>query len=284
MISCFIQTALACLFGPLLPLLIWFIALSSRQTLVRSITLLRKLQHSVYEINAFFSISLVVAAIVRHHQNPSILEISFFSSLFLMESLVAISMIWAQFGDSLLKLDSTGKLGWPWNLFYVAICVAILVTSAAIGLPDGTMSVYNQLAKECHNQHQFPDLSNYLSPSAGGKSALKWLGVGMAVSIGGSILFGVLGIALARYLGKIIPQWVKKHGLNIFVTLLLLYYVSVIIVDAVKLNNVRRILEKMSGGVVQNDWGYGETTAILLWAPFVWATIKETVSECSELG
>jgi hypothetical protein len=261
--------------------LIWLITLTSHQKLIRTIPLLRKIQVSVFEINAFFTISIIVAAIVLHHQTPSILEVTFMSSLFTLQAVILIGMLWGQYGDSLMGTNSTSKVGWAWNVYYIAIGIILLITSSIINPPDSTLLVYKSLAKECQNQDHFSSISSYLSPSAIGTSALKCLGVGLAIGFGLSILGCLLAVPFTKlytWIKSIIPEFVKKHGVKIIITIILSFYVSVIVADAIVLNEYREVLKKMGEDLAQiGGWGYGQTTAILLWGPFAWTVVKATI-------
>jgi len=76
MISYFFQAGLTSLFGPLLPVFIWLLKFRFDEDAIEKVsTVLRKLQASVYGVNAFFCVSLLIAGVVRYRQVPSIMEV-----------------------------------------------------------------------------------------------------------------------------------------------------------------------------------------------------------------
>jgi len=286
LISYYIQTTLGCLFGPIFPVLLYIINLLARQVVVRNLPLWRKLQHSVYRINAFFSICLVVGAIVIHHQAPSILEVVFINQLSTGQMMQIVTMVWAQWGDNAINRSEGSKLGWAWNLYYFALGAAQLGTSYAVSLPDRTQTVYSDLAKQCQDQYNLIHVSGYIKSSSTGNSALKWLGLGTAVGAGISVLGCVLAVPLAKFyawITNVLPKWLKAHGIAMLFTVILGFYTSIVILNAIIMDDFRNTWKKLAGDLFQdNEWGFGQTTAILLWAPFAWGVIKETIKHWRE--
>jgi hypothetical protein len=232
--------------------------------------LLRKLQKSVYEINAFFSISLLVASIVRWRQVPSVMETVFISYVVWVQVLIISSMLFAQLSDYSMNRSN---LSWDWNVYYLAIGIAQLVTSCVVEVPH--RSVYKELATECHRQHQFINVSAYLPASEKGTMTLKWYIIGAV----GGLALGILSGALSKVLHRIIPEWLRKHGETIFLVSVLLLNVVSVIANTIVTEYVRGLLKKMTGDQLpDNGWSYGQTTAILLWFPFFWTASKETIS------
>ena len=270
MISYFIQVALVCLFGALFPIVIWLFNSLSCKVAIRRTPLLRKLQKSVYEINGFFSISLLVASIVRWRQVPSVMETVLISYVVWVQLLIFTTMLFAQLCDNAMNKAS---LGWEWQLYYLAIGIAQLATSCVIEVPN--RKIYKDLATQCRTQHHFINLSTYLPASEKGTMTLKWYGIGVS----GGLLISVLGIVFGKFLLKITPAWLRKHGEVTFFIIILLMNVSSIVVNAIVVGDVRNILKKLSGDQLpDNGWGYGQTTAVLLWVPFFWSLLKETMS------
>lgn len=81
---------------------------------------------------------------------------------------------------------------------------------------------------------------------------------------------------------RVMPEWLMRHGESIFLIPMLLVYVYDILSESVKLNTIRNWIEKIGGAQFQdNQWGYGQTTAVLLWVPFFWDAIEEMTSKYS---
>jgi len=269
MISYLIQVALTCQFAVLLPILIWLFNIFSWKVAIQRTPLLRKLQKSVYEINAFFSLSLLVASIVRWRQVPSVMETVLLSYVVWTQLLILTAMLFAQLCDSVMnKINLT----WHWQVYYVAIAIAQLVTSCVIEVPN--RGIYKDLAVQCHSQYDFMKLSNYLPTSEKGTTTLKWYIIGSVMGL----TLGILSIAFAKFIAKFCPAWLRKHGEITFdITVLSLNLFSVVL-NAIVVEDVRDKLIKLSGYQLPDDgWSYGQTTAILLWVPFFWGAIKEII-------
>jgi hypothetical protein len=271
MISYFLQAALVCIFGALLPIFIWLINLFPWKSAIRRSPLLRKLQNSFYETSAFFSISLLVASIVRWRQVPSTMETVLISHVVWIQLLIVSLLLFAQIADYVMNKS---HLGWEWQVYYISIGAAQLATSCVVEVPN--RNVYKDIAMQCHQQHQFVDISSYLPTSEKGITALKWYIIG---AVGGLVL-GILSGAFKKVLFKITPKWLQRHGQSTFFVLVLLLNLVSIVINIMAIEHVRDLLKKLSGDQLPDSgWTYGQTTAILLWLPFFWASIKETISQ-----
>jgi hypothetical protein len=147
MISYYIHVALNCLFAAILPVAILLFSVFSWKAGIRTTTLLRKLRKSVYEINAFFSISLLVASIVRWRQAPPVMETVFISYMVWNQIHNTILMLYALVYDQVMN---KATLTWDWNLYYAAIGLAHLIASCVIEVPN--RATYKDLATQCKIQ------------------------------------------------------------------------------------------------------------------------------------
>lgn len=277
MISYYIQVALICVFAGLLPVVIWLFNVFSWKAGIRTTPLLRTLRKSVYEINAFFSISLSVASLVRWSQDPPVMETVFISYMVWNQISNTVFMLYGQLHDQLLN---KAPLIWDWNLYYAAIGLAHLVASCVIVLPN--RATYKDLATQCRIQQQFPDIAKLIPASELGTSTLKCILIGLSISLGLVILARLFGKALLNF----IPVWNRRQGgrtfntFNTFNSGFLLISIVTIIALAQIFAEMRGALKKLSGDQLpENGWGYGEITAILLWVPLLWSLLKETVSK-----
>ncbi|KAN0098706.1 hypothetical protein V8E51_014369 [Hyaloscypha variabilis] len=273
-ISYLIQVALVCQFAVLLPVLIWLFNIFSWKAAIQKTPLLRKLQKSVYEINAFFSVSLLVASIVRWRQIPSVMETVLISYVVWTQLLILTTMLFGQLCDNVLNKTN---LTWHWQAYYLAISFAQLVTSCVIEIPS--RGIYKDLATQCHSQYDFMNLSSYLPTSEKGTTTLKWYIIGSAIGL----VIGILTIAFAKIIARICPAWLLKHGEITFDISVLSLNLFSVIINAIVVEEVRGKLIKLSGDRLPDDgWSYGQTTAILLWLPFFWGAIKETITHLRE--
>jgi hypothetical protein len=215
------------------------------------------------------------------------MEVTYISQVSTMQLMLLVSMVWGLYGDYEMNRSRDSKLNFAWGFYYAAIGVAQVATSYTIGLPDGTVSVYKKLAQECQNQHKLAHFAGYIGSTSSSDSAIKYLGIGAAIGAGISVLGCILAIPLAKLYKirvAVIPQWLKRHGVGILLTVILLFYTSLVILDALMIEDFRTIWRKISGDLFHdNEWGFGQTTAVLLWAPFAWAMIKGVISKCSAL-
>ena len=264
MISYYIQTALICLFAYFLPVAIWLFNIFSWKAGIRTTPLLRKLRKSVYEINAFFSISLLVASIVRWRQVPPVMETVF---IFYME--------WNQMNNMFFMLSALlydqpiNKATWDWIVYYAAIALAHLIASFVIGIPN--RATYRDLATQCKIQQQMLHIADLITASEQVQTILMCI-----ILVLGILLVLVI---LAGFFRKTPPK-TKKQGNRTFAIGLFLIMVPMTIFLAHLFAEIRGILKKLSGGQLpENGWGYGEVTAILLWVPLLWSLLKETMSK-----
>jgi hypothetical protein len=73
-----------------------------------------------------------------------------------------------------------------------------------------------------------------------------------------------------------IPSWVKEYGLILLEFLVLVGYVVAIVVNVIPTETVRKLIRQTS--VVRGEkLGYGQTTAILIWFPFFFSCLKQTI-------
>jgi hypothetical protein len=276
-----IEAILFPIFGVLFPVIVWLLNKRSTSKVAPSTILLRKIQTLVLETTAFLILSLFVTAVSTSRQasNPSILELTFLSSLVDFQFWSILGFILTQSADK--SMNETQVSGYM-HLAYYGLFIAQLVTSSTIKIPQ--QNVYKTLAKECHKQHAF---FSAMSTISGAESA-KWAGIGLG---GGVVLIIVIGLAVTyrehfpsflarpfKMLWRIVPTWLKTHGDILSNFLIMGMYASLIPENFYKLQKLRTLaLQTMPAG--EEEWGYGQTTAILLWLPFVLSAIKETVSK-----
>jgi hypothetical protein len=248
MISYILQAALTCLFGPLLPFLIWAAHLHSYRPIGSLSPLLRKLQTVLYDINVFFSVSLLLAAVIRYRQLPSILEIIFLSALVNMQTVALVTPILVQLYDNDIHNTPIRPL---WAFFQICLIFVQFGTSYSISLPQSAFPTYFEMAKTCHNVHHIQDVSYYFSSEATAKNTVKWYAIGFAIGIG-YIFFLFLIVAfqlrfdtiIRRIWVKMTPKWLRKHGMRGIPLLALFVLGYNLIQNVVVLLTVRNPCEK----------------------------------------
>ncbi len=279
MISSLILAPLFFFFGVMFPGIIWLINNSSTAKVAPSTIVLRKIQTQMFKTSGFIMVSFLVAAIstYKNNQDPSIMELKLISTLVTSQLWYISIMICLGNADRIInKTESVNDL----RLYYYALFIAHLETLDHIKIPY--KSVCKTLAKECHNDYEF----NAISWIMDGRRISRLATITFCASAGLLVILG-LGIVLApgflarlwKMWGKIL-SWLKRYSGIILYLFAIKLYVFIISANAYELAFVRSLVIE-TGGVQpagEEKWGYGQTTAILLWFPFFFSAIKETIS------
>lgn len=279
MIAYAIQVAIACIFGPILPIFFWLIRsrTSLRTTLLReSLLTLRK---SALTINAFYSNTLLIAAIIRFKQAPAILEISFMTKLITLQIFIFIAMFTSQLYD--FYLNKT-KISIPWLGVHAAVCIAQVILALTVSMPKWTFPLCYDVAVACHDLRHTIDISSMFKNGSIHKSGLMWLGVGIAIGFGVGLILGLLEShvpVFTKFVAKVtarLPKLVRENGWKVFLIMMLLVWIVVLVLGTMTLFDSRDIMKALSGDQFKdNEWGYGQSTAILLWAQFHFEMVLE---------
>jgi Ca2+/Na+ antiporter len=280
------QTVLTSIFGPLLVVYFWVINFRSGLRIHSISPLLKDLRKVVYETNAFFCMSLIIASFVRYHQLPTILEIIFMSELVYVQGFIVFVMLICELCCKVLLKEELHKL---WILYYTAIMLTQMFESYSFSIPSSDFPIYYQIAVACHKTRHFVDISKYFAPTLNSRAALKWLligfAIGFAAQLGISVFMGMFYESLRRFMRRILPRWLIKNGDNLFHVLILVAYFVDLILDSRSLIVTRKLIRAAAGDSFQDDdWGYGQTTAVLLWAPFFWKLTVKGISELLEIS
>ncbi|KAK0099659.1 hypothetical protein ONS96_008155 [Cadophora gregata f. sp. sojae] len=273
MISYYLQIALSVLFGPLLPFLIWISKKRSFQPVLRRVALLEKLLLSVVQTSLFYSSSLFIAAIFRHCQSPSISEYVILGRLLKLQLATMSFLLCGLVLEWRLKEFS---IPFEWVLYSVVIILSQGLTCVALeqGFPvmvDEDSMYYFQLSDACD------DIDGNGGPFYGFKTDIFYFSRGETGMT--ALLIALPGIWLVMYLipthWKRLPEpamrrlhWKKiKLGLSALIFLFLSYLFAGCIMLSVSVSQT----------VQENEWGYGQSTAVLLWAPFFFEAISNTI-------
>ena len=275
MVSYYLQVALTIPLGPLLPFIIRIAKKRSFQPILHRITLLEELLLSVVQTTLFYSSSLYIAAVVRYAQSPSISELVLLGPL-LKFQLSAMSFLLC--GLVLEWRLKDFSIPFEWLLYSVTIVLSQGLTCIVLEkrfptVPEDDSVYYERLSNAC-------DEINMGANAFYGLNSYFFASVGMTIETT-AVLVGLPGIWLIMYLipksWKRLPEpvlrrmyWKKiKLVLSAFVLFMITYLFAGCIV----------ILVDVSKDVKEDNWGYGQTTAVLIWAPFLLESIKETISK-----
>jgi hypothetical protein len=211
------------------------------------------------------------------------MELTFISKLVDFQFWCIIGMLFSQSADN--SMNET-QAGGKWQLCYYALIFTKFVTSSFIKIPN--QSAYKTLAKECHKQHQLIDA---ISSVSDGELKLKETGIGFGIGVG-FIVCIILGVTYSTYIPLVlvrqwkmmwrrIPSWLKNYAHIIIQFFVIGLYAGEIPMSFYRLEKVRKLalqtIEAQPTGA--EKWGYGQTTAILIWFPFFFSAMKETISK-----
>jgi hypothetical protein len=281
MITYMFQVVVTAFFGPLFPLLLYSIGSSTNPRIIRLQKGLYRLRNSVYTTHLFFSTSLLVAAIVRFQQVPSIVEVLFMTRMISLQSHISyILMDSHSLGSGLLEQP----LNTPWLFSLRLSSFAHSIATWTLDTSKTVRPVGYEAALVCHHLRGAIDISPIFQ-DVGFLFVLKWVVVAV-----GCIVFMVLMIGIFRFMSGVpnlmgrfmrrnIPLAVQQNAVQVVRVGLLLTWVLNLIFETINVLKGRSEMKKLSGEQFKdNDWGYGQTTAVMLWAPFMCEVFVETWS------
>lgn len=203
------------------------------------------------------------------------------SRLASLQSYIAISLLASPLYDSLFYDVTLSPDKWVYRslLFVTTVSAGYLVS-----VPNDEFRLYRDLAKACHQVTGIRDFSSLFEFKLGDRD---WFGIGLVIGVGLPLiataafrLCQVEGNLVMPFVRKIIPYFIRKychycHKL-IILNMAMLYAVLLIYCN-VDLSELRESLKRWNPGQESQhdkEWEYGQTAAVLRWAPMLWACIK----------
>ena len=242
--------------------------------------ILKKLQVTITEADAFLVISAQIAAIIRLSQNPPLFETAF---LRVLPAVLAILICLTALSQVSLNIQKVPRL------FTIAIYLALsvhlmLLSTYFASVPPEAFDLYRTVSKECHISRGYVDirevyiaeLSQYTLTTNHYRTAIILAGVMGALIVAAAVWKCYIKPRKARK-AKPPMSWKRvriwKGALAIVNTFLAL----ILLVIVWKLWEVRAILRKVSGSLFQDDeWGFGQVTAALIPTPILITAAHET--------
>lgn len=241
-----------------------------------AIELLRKCQSTVNEISVFYSLSIFIAAVVRFIQTPPIFEIIFIQNLIHVQTTIIVTMLLFRVYDFQFNNIPVAR---SHTVYDLGNLLAQLVTSYTISLRHDSFPVFFELCQSCNRFYAYTDASSYFAPTEDAGSSAKYWGIGIGISIGSMVVGGLLGYLFQR-IRRVFPKWLRKYWHHILVLQCVLLYIALFVLLARRLDFVRNYTTNPEdGGGGGDDWGYGQTTAVLLWAPVLRTAFKAAWSQ-----
>lgn len=177
---------------------------------------LRKCQSTVNEVNAFYALSIFIAAIVRFKQTPPVFEIVFIYNLLNVQNTIILAVLAFRFYDSRFNGVPFRK---SHSLYDIGNGIIGLVTSYSFSLRNDSFPVLFDACKSCNRFYQYSDFSSFFQiDHDAGSSAKVW-----AISIAVVIALCIAGVLLAVFVARIrriFPKWLRKYFFYIFALLL----------------------------------------------------------------
>ncbi|KAH7321897.1 hypothetical protein BKA65DRAFT_513218 [Rhexocercosporidium sp. MPI-PUGE-AT-0058] len=278
MISYYFQVILAFLFGPLLPLFIRIAKKKSCQPILRRIPVLEKLLLSVVQTSLFYSSSLYIAAVVRYYQTPSISEFIILGPLLNLQLTTVTYLLCGLALEWRLK-DFTIPLEWLLCSFAVALSEGL--ASIALRLrfqpvPEKERPYYHSLAVACDKQVNVTRTAYYFTKDyRAGRSIEESV---FLICLPAAWLIMFLIPQNWKRLPEPVIRRVHWKECKLVLSGVLVGFLSYTLAFSIRsLLYFRHEAQHISQKDFQDtSWGYGQTTAVLIWAPFSYEAIKET--------
>ena len=125
------------------------------------------LRPPLHQSNAFFSISMLIAALVQYSQIPSIFEVLLINGLVNLQINIILTMPFLMFLE---------RKGWRWPLsrmrllYHATISVAQIAVSYANGLPRSAFPEYYNISLACQSFRGYVNVVVYFAPSQNSSS------------------------------------------------------------------------------------------------------------------
>lgn len=230
----------------------------------------------------------MIAAVVRYHQTPPILEIMFLAKLLAIQNLTNSTILFSIYFDSEFnKIPTRGT-----TICRLGNSIVLIARGYSISLRRDAFSIYYEVSKYCYESHGYIDISHLFGPTIRADNAK---GLGLAVgAFSGLLLLLFIFYFFASVRSKLWAWWlrlrrlppglvqrvwhrtlyartiIRKHFYKAVAFIIMWIYSWLIISYAIRLDQIKRL----AGQERDNEWGYGQTTAVLLLLPAGKAALK----------
>lgn len=198
-----------------------------------------------------------------------------------------------QYNISYILLDSHAQgrrlldepLHIPWLVSLVFNSFAHSIASWTLDQSKTVRPVGYEAALACHHIRSAIDVSPIFQ-DLDFLTFFKW----MAVAVGSMVFIVLMLLGMFKFISPVpdrmkrfltghIPLGLLQNGAQVILVGLLLNWVLCLILETINVLMGRSKMKKLSGVQFKDDdWGYGQTTAVLLWAPYVCEVFIETWS------
>lgn len=250
-----------------------------------AVKLLRKCQSTVNEINAFYVLSICIAAVVRYTQMPPVFEIFFIGNLLYVQSFIVFTDLLSRYWDS--RFNGI-RIGPSRSVYDIANGITGLVTNYTISVRNDAFPVLFETCKSCSSLYHYIDMSPFFAPTENAASSARSWGIGFGIGLAIFVAGGLLASFVKSVRKFLFPKWFRKHFFHITTLLYALAFIALFALLARRLALVRDLMQTPNQTEAEDqedgdDWGYGQTTAVLLWTPVLRTFVKTAWGECSHL-
>ncbi|KAJ4294414.1 hypothetical protein N0V90_008104 [Kalmusia sp. IMI 367209] len=234
---------------------------------------IRKLRKVFLGMSAFFAISLLVASIVRFKQLPPILEVYIALKLNALQTYIlycsAFIPIYERFFAGNRSIMRTA-------FWYFLIGIGKDFFLWPITVPKSTILTYRGIARACHEHRDAPDLSAMFVYDSIQQFDLKHYSFMLQLLM--SMLLEITFSFLEIIRPSTLRDMARKHGWVLHGLVALSGFPLSLALYLKQLGKARDTVKRASGDEYKDDeWGYGQTTAVLLMLPFAWKVAVETL-------
>ena len=291
-VSYFIQAITTFVFGPVLANFVTIFELGIARPegrIAKLYDISTSLAYSVAKTNIFVSLAISIASVIRLLQLPPVSESGFIGTIAILQFEVALGTVLSLITYRNWKNAGVIALG-----IYSAATYALYMTSLFKGgLPSSQSQILQNLTWFCVIDRDFPVPTIREQPPKERNDSLYW-GIYIASWVGSIIVAGLI----KHYFGKPIKkawQALKKafflacrflhikpryHFFCALVMALTGLWATGIVYELYLIQVSRQQLKRASGDLYQDSqWGFGQVTAVLAWAPVLHDAVFESVGK-----
>ena len=224
--------------------------------------------YAVSTTDIFVSSSVAIASVVRNSQITPLAESNFVNSLGLYQILILIGTT-----VSYWSVRRPGKMLIGVFGFYNLV-VTVLSLSNALGakVSSSQGKLLKDLTTDCVTEQDYPSAITDSRDDAENRDFLQLMGFIMAmiflVGILERILFNIYKEKILAFITNLHSARIRQPILCSFVLLVSLFWIVSVAIILQQLEQSRQQIRKASGSLYQDSqWGFGQVTAVLTWAP-----------------
>jgi len=168
-----------------------------------------------------------------------------------------------------------------WVALQLFITVPIVTTLAGVDIPD--IEIHHEFAVRCplDTQGLSTSLSKHLQSSSDSFTIWQTLGLSCLILVAyGFLYYCLYKIRHHKLIRSFMPEWIVSNFTAVMYSSFTIIYAILCPGIVIYAEELRQALISTKNASAGGDrWGYGQTTAILLWMPFLYCGLTETLSK-----